>query len=47
MAVLPKHSTVLTLKKAGVSEERKERSLPFGITRYLFGSHEVSMSYLT
>ena len=42
---------VPTFKKTGVSFRSKlvkrERSLLFDISRYLFASHEVNMHYLT
>ena len=49
-ALLKKHSIVQMFKKAGVSEKssaKRKRSLSFGIISYLFGCHEVNMSYLT
>ena len=49
-ALLTKHSFVPTFKKAGVSFRSKfvkrERSLLFDISRYLFASQEVNIPYL-
>ena len=50
VALLKKHLIVSTLKKAFVSEVnfvKRKKSLSFEISRYLFVSHEVNMSYLT
>ena len=50
-ALLTKHSFVPTFKKqvlvSEVSFVKRERSLLFNVSRYLFASHEVNIPYLT
>ena len=50
-AALKKLSLVSSFKKEGVSLRinfaKRKRSLLFGISRYLFGSHEENINLLT
>ena len=49
-ALQTKYLVVATFKKTGVSFSSKflkrKRSMLFGISRYLFASHEINMSYI-